>query len=78
MLFNIVRQSKRLQDVENKPCTKAYWNGERWQITLTSIEDLNNLIEEVGDIVIEKEPESKYDIKVSEIKEITIYDEYIE
>jgi hypothetical protein len=72
MLFDIVRQSKRVVDIENKPCTKAQWNGDNWQIILSSIEDLNDLIDEVGDIVIEK------DYIGVNTREITIYDDNIE
>lgn len=67
MIYTIERAS---WDSENKaPCTGAYMEDGQWHI---SIGDINQFVDEVGDIVIYKQRGEGH------LKHIVIYDGYIE
>ena len=69
MTFTITRTSYFWDNINDRPCDKAYWSeaNECWKIDINSIEELMDLIRDVeSDIVVKDDPE------------IEIYDEYRE
>ena len=65
MKFHITRASDLHQKGEYKPCENAFKEEGIWYIEINSFDDLMDLVEEVGQIIIRK-------------GWITIYDDYVE
>lgn len=73
MKYRVVRTSDRWS--KNRPCKDAYKDGidesgyPIWFIDICNLEQIDNLVSEVGDIIISKN---------EEVNEIEIYDDYRE
>ena len=67
MKYNIDRTSDTGNLNKRKPCSKAYlsgydeWQYPRWCIEINTIEELQELINEVGEIIVNKESIEIYD-----------------
>lgn len=77
MKIEISRAGRDKFGSENeKPCLKAFEEGDEWFVNIETLEDLINLCKEVNDpLVVDL---GRREILGSIVNHITIYDDYLE